>query len=282
MHDDFVFFTKFWNNFQLFITCISGFNSALAIQVNSTRQDVRITKEKLREEERQNREAQQSLEHWSREVCHAVGKQKCIETNSYAQYHFLNRTSRLRSWILLLQVESERQLLFEAMAYLNDDVRSPVPDIEKIQSDIKRLKDFIAYKVKHSDEERDQYRTQSSSQGHSPSKRGPKNQSGEDSNVDDTTSSKPLLLNDKDRSFNDSREQSSATGLNQLELERIKSEALRHKEEAVIAKGDAEESRSKLDRSEAEAASFIGRIGDALNTVAFYLFMISGTFLGMF
>ena len=47
----------------------SGFNSALAIQVNTTRQDVRITKEKLREEERQNREAQQSLEDWSREVC---------------------------------------------------------------------------------------------------------------------------------------------------------------------------------------------------------------------
>ena len=46
----------------------SGFNSALAIQVNTTRQDVRIAKEKLREEERQNREAQQSLEDWSKEV----------------------------------------------------------------------------------------------------------------------------------------------------------------------------------------------------------------------
>jgi predicted nucleic acid-binding Zn-ribbon protein len=89
----------------------SGFNSALAVQVNTTRQDVRIAKEKLREEERQNKEAQQSLEDWSREV------------------------------------ESERQLLFEAMAYLNEDVRSPSPDIQKIQSDIKRLKDFIAYKV---------------------------------------------------------------------------------------------------------------------------------------
>lgn len=155
-------------------------------------------------------------------------------------------------------------MLFEAMAYLNDDVRSPVPDIEKIQSDIKRLKDFIAYKVKHSDEERDQYRSQSSNhaQGQSPSKRGTKNQLGEETNVDDAAASKPLLLNDKDRTY-DSRDQSLATGLNHLELERIKSEALRHKEEAVIAKGDAEESRSKLDRSEAEAASFIGRIGDA-------------------
>jgi hypothetical protein len=178
----------------------------------------------------------------------------------------------------LLQVESERQLLFEAMAYLNDDVRSPVPDIEKIQSDIKRLKDFIAYKVKHSDEERDQYRSQSSSLGHSPGKRGPKNQSGEETNVDDTTSSKPLLLNDKERTFNDSRDQSSVTGLNHLELERIKSEALRHKEEALIAKGDAEESRSKLDRSEAEAASFIGRIGDALRTHAFCFSMNTGIF----
>ena len=76
MHDGFVFIKKFWNNFQLFITFISGFNSALAIQVNSTRQDVRITKEKLREEERQNREAQQSLEHWSRQVSFTAGKLK--------------------------------------------------------------------------------------------------------------------------------------------------------------------------------------------------------------
>lgn len=178
-------------------------------------------------------------------------------------------------------MESERQLLFEAMAYLSDDVRSAVPDIEKIQSDIKRLKDFIAYKVKHSDEERDQYRSQSLSQSHSPGKRGSRTLNGDEANVDDETSSKPLLLNDKERTFHESREQSSATGLNQLELDRIKSEALRHKEEAVIAKGDAEESRSKLDRSEAEAASFIGRIGEAVNIHTMCLTVLSGwvTFL---
>jgi hypothetical protein len=48
-------------------------------------------------------------------------------------------------------VEAERQLLFEAMAYLHEDVRHPVPDIGKIQLDIKRLKDFIAYKVDHAE-----------------------------------------------------------------------------------------------------------------------------------
>ena len=99
----------------------SGFNSALTLQVNATRQDVRITKRRLHEEAKQNREAQQSLINWSDDV------------------------------------EQERQLLFEALAYLNDDVQCEVPDILKIKSDIRRLRDFIAYKVDHADEEREQY-----------------------------------------------------------------------------------------------------------------------------
>ena len=47
--------------------------------------------------------------------------------------------------------------MFEALAYLNDDVQCEVPDILKIKSDIRRLRDFIAYKVDHADEEREQY-----------------------------------------------------------------------------------------------------------------------------
>ena len=69
---------------------LSGFNSQLAVQVNATRQDIRMAKDRLRDESRRNLEAQHSLFEWSREV------------------------------------ESDRQLLFEAMAYINDDVQSPV------------------------------------------------------------------------------------------------------------------------------------------------------------
>lgn len=77
------------------------------------------------------------------------------------------------------------------MAYLNDDVRSPVPDIEKIQSDIKRLKDFIAYKVTHSEEERDQYRPQSG--GQTPTNRG---RNGVH-DIDGSDDNLPLLLHDR-------------------------------------------------------------------------------------
>jgi hypothetical protein len=156
-------------------------------------------------------------------------------------------------------VESERQLLFEAMAYLNDDVRSPMPDIEKIQSDIKRLKDFIAYKVTHTDEERDQYRLLGSGQHNGlPSKKV--KQFGDVISYNDTVLL-PLLLNDKEGTQDDRRDRTTMN-LNGTEIDRIKSEATRHKEEALAAREQAQESRSMLDKSEAEAASFIGRIGE--------------------
>ena len=101
---------------------LSGFNSQLAVQVNNTRADIRAAKDRLREEARRSVQAQQSLVEWSKEV------------------------------------ESERQLLFEAMAYINDDVHSQHPNLEKLQADIRRLKDFIAYKVDHAADERDLYR----------------------------------------------------------------------------------------------------------------------------
>jgi hypothetical protein len=101
---------------------LSGFNSQLAVQVNNTRADIRAAKDRLREEARRSVQAQQSLVEWSK------------------------------------QVESERQLLFEAMAYINDDVHAQHPNLEKLQGDIRRLKDYIAYKVDHAADERDQYR----------------------------------------------------------------------------------------------------------------------------
>ena len=52
------------------------------------------------------------------------------------------------------EVEQERQLLFEAIAYLHDDVQSQSLDINKIQSDTRRLRDFLLYKIEHAEEER--------------------------------------------------------------------------------------------------------------------------------
>lgn len=156
------------------------------------------------------------------------------------------------------------------MAYLNEDVRLPVPDIEKIQSDIKRLKDFIAYKVNHSDEERVQYRSQNGSLigGTPPTRKERKGTKGflEGTNFDDTT---PYNLHGNNSTRDDSRESTRDDlniSINQAELDQLKSDTLRLKEEAVSAKTQAEESRSKLDISEAQAASFIGKIGTYVRT----------------
>lgn len=151
------------------------------------------------------------------------------------------------------------------MAYLNEDVRLPEPDIEKIQSDIKRLKDFIAYKVNHSDEERVQYRSQNGSSigGTPPNRKERKGTKGllEGTNFDDTT---PYNLHGNNNSRDDSRESTRDdmnVSINQAELDQLKIDTFRLKEEAVLAKTQAEESKSKLDISEAQAASFIGKIG---------------------
>eukprot|EP00596_Hydrurales_sp_CCMP1899_P005132 CAMPEP_0119046778 /NCGR_PEP_ID=MMETSP1177-20130426/48919_1 /TAXON_ID=2985 /ORGANISM="Ochromonas sp, Strain CCMP1899" /LENGTH=769 /DNA_ID=CAMNT_0007020431 /DNA_START=143 /DNA_END=2449 /DNA_ORIENTATION=+ len=192
---------------------LSGFNSALAVQVNTTRQDVRIAKEKLREEERQNKEAQQSLEDWSREV------------------------------------ESERQLLFEAMAYLNDDVRSPSPDIQKIQSDIKRLKDFIAYKVQHAEEEREQYLPQTSPMRQRDDT-SPRRQRDDVNSYDiDDTNAYLLTINDR----KDELTPRGMPSLNETEIELLIAEK-------SLYKGEVEELKGQLEKVEGEAASLIGRI----------------------
>ena len=126
-------------------------------------------------------------------------------------------------------MESERQLLFEAMAYLNDDVRSPVPDIEKIQSDIKRLKDFIAYKVTHSDEERDQFRPGGSA-SQTPRNKNP-NHPEYDTNIDDNL---PLLLHDRTYyDENGENRETSAAMLKELEELRAQNSQLKEENEGL-------------------------------------------------
>ena len=140
------------------------------------------------------------------------------------------------------------------MAYLNDDVRSPVPDIEKIQSDIKRLKDFIAYKVNHSDEERDQYRPQGSG-GQTPIKRNKNQFSDNETNIDDSQQVLPYDRTDKlyDKNYEDLGPNSNSN-YSQMQVMELKADVAQ-------SKAEADDSRSKLERSEAEAANFIGRIG---------------------
>jgi hypothetical protein len=62
------------------------------------------------------------------------------------------------------EVDQERQLLFEALAYLNDDIHSSSPNLEKMQSDLQRLRDYIAYKVDHSEEEKGHFKMKSLSE----------------------------------------------------------------------------------------------------------------------
>ena len=140
------------------------------------------------------------------------------------------------------------------MAYLNDDVRSPVPDIEKIQSDIKRLKDFIAYKVNHSDEERDQYRPQGSG-GQTPIKRNKNQFSDNETNIDDSQQVLPYDRTDKlyDKNYEDLGPNFNSN-YSQMQVMELKADVAQ-------TKAELDDSRSKLERSEAEAANFIGRIG---------------------
>ena len=158
------------------------------------------------------------------------------------------------------------------MAYLNDDVRSPIPDIEKIQLDIKRLKDFIAYKVHHSDQERDQYRPQGpgSQGGQTPrgqtprgqtptSKNRPNSYSDSATNIDDSKSSyKHDIDNERDsiaRQYEENSKELTVTPtVSQMQLMALKTEIAQ-------VRAEAEDSRSKLEKNEAEAASFIGKIG---------------------
>jgi hypothetical protein len=94
---------------------------------NNLEDVIRIVEEKLKRESLLKREAQQCLDYFWQEV------------------------------------EQERQLLFEALAYLNDDIHSLSPNVEKMQSDLQRLRDYIAYKVDHSDEEKDHFKMKSQS-----------------------------------------------------------------------------------------------------------------------
>ena len=153
------------------------------------------------------------------------------------------------------------------MAYLNDDVRSPVPDIEKIQSDIKRLKDFIAYKVHHSDQERDQYRPHGSgSQGiQTPTaKSRPNIYSDSATNIDDNKSPHKYNVDGERERERVARVYDETSKELNVTPSAVQIQLMALKTEIAQVRAEAEDSRIKLDKSEAEAASFIGRIGTSL------------------
>ena len=178
----------------------------MTLQVNTTRQDVRITKQRLHEEARQNREAQKSLLKWAADV------------------------------------EQERQLLYEAIAYLNDDVQSSTPDIEKMQLDLRRLRDFIAYKVAHADEERDQYVFKS------PIQKDDFRASFGESEIDlDSSRTSSVFYNhqQKEEEY-------------RIKMKELNDEISDREVRAMLK--TAEELKSNLEQSEVEAASLIGRI----------------------
>ena len=178
----------------------------MTLQVNTTRQDVRITKQRLHEEARQNREAQKSLLKWAADI------------------------------------EQERQLLYEAIAYLNDDVQSSTPDIEKMQLDLRRLRDFIAYKVAHADEERDQYVFKS------PIQKDDFRASFGESEIDlDSSRTSSVFYNhqQKEEEY-------------RIKMKELNDEISDREVRAMLK--TAEELKTNLEQSEVEAASLIGRI----------------------
>ena len=137
------------------------------------------------------------------------------------------------------EVEQERQLLFEAMAYLADDVQSPTPDVMKIQCDTQRLRDFLLYKIEHTEEEKEHFCSHTTS--------SVLDDDGED---DDTSVDYQTDISISDRYSHNgiSNKNKNKTHVDMSEVE----------VQIMLAK--AEEVRSKLEQSESEAASLIGKI----------------------
>jgi hypothetical protein len=167
------------------------------------RQANRMKKKILREEVRQSKLSHESLMNWANEV------------------------------------EQERQLLFEAMAYLADDVQSPTPDVEKIQCDTRRLRDFLLYKIEHTEEEKEHFCAHTTS-------------SILDDDCDDDDTSIDCQT---DISINERLSHNSVKDRSKNTVHVDMSEVEVH---LMLAKAD--EVRSKLEQSESEAASLIGKI----------------------
>ena len=138
------------------------------------------------------------------------------------------------------EVEQERQLLFEAIAYLHDDVQSQSLDIGKIQSDTRRLRDFLLYKIEHAEEERIHFSAQTVT-----SEDYDGNDDGNSSDLQiDVSISGPCSANSSDRRMNKNLAYPVDVSERGVYL--------------MLAKAD--EMRNNLEQSESEAASHIGKI----------------------
>jgi hypothetical protein len=137
------------------------------------------------------------------------------------------------------EVEQERQLLFEAMAYLADDVQSPTPDVEKIQCDTRRLRDFLLYKIEHTEEEKEHFCA------HTTSSILDDDCDDDDTSIDCQTG---ISINERlsHNGVTDRSKNTAHVDMSEVEVH------------LMLAKAD--EVRSKLEQSESEAASLIGKI----------------------
>ena len=137
------------------------------------------------------------------------------------------------------EVEQERQLLFEAMAYLADDVQSPTPDVEKIQCDTRRLRDFLLYKIEHTEEEKEHFCS------HTTSSILDDDCEDDDTSIDCQTD---ISINDR----------LSHNGIGNTSKNTVHVDMSEVEVHLMLAKAD--EVRSRLEQSESEAASLIGKI----------------------
>ena len=148
------------------------------------------------------------------------------------QYRVIQRS--FHNWAAA--VEQERQLLFEALAYLHDDLQIIQPDIKKIQSDTARLRDFLLYKIENVDEEINDLK---------------RFDTKDDADIQDGASLDHQIC----KSSSDIR---SSNGCNNEKILMIHPELTEVEVNQMLA--TTEEVRIKMEQSESEAASHIGKI----------------------
>lgn len=164
-------------------------------------------------------------------------------------------------------------MLFEAIAYLSDDVNSSSPEIEKIRSDTRRLKDYIAYKVDHSEEERKHFKQQSYRSTFEKSRSTYADHSLSSSsersglNVNDSSTYQFLLENgDGNINSNISNSECASMAIRVLESEEeaelLKIEVYDLNLKLEHLENSLDQSRMATEKSDAETANLIGRTGE--------------------
>ena len=148
------------------------------------------------------------------------------------QYKVIQRS--FHNWAAA--VEQERQLLFEALAYLHDDLQIVPPDIKKILSDTARLRDFLLYKIENVDEEINDFKALDTK---------------DDADImSDTYSNHQIYESGSDISY--------SNGCNDEKMFMTHPELTEVEVNQMLAA--TEEVRIKMEQSESEAASHIGKI----------------------